>query len=178
VRRARGWSNQVRDEPLLQLLHERLRRRSFGAGWLVDGWGLDAIGHAGASLGNFATYANVGAELRFGLHLPDDFGSDPQRPAGEHTGSRHGYAARSGWGWHAFVSVDARAVAYDITLDGNTSKPGHSVDRRPLVGDLGYGLVVTRGRWQFTLAQYRRSREFDGQTQTPSFGSMSVSRMF
>ena len=37
------------------------------------------------SLGNFATYANAGGELRFGLRLPDDFGTAPLRPAGENT---------------------------------------------------------------------------------------------
>ena len=29
-----------------------------------------------------------------------------------------------------------------------------------------------------TLAQYQRSREFEGQLETPSFGSLSVSRAF
>ena len=33
-------------------------------------------------------------------------------------------------------------------------------------------------RWRYTLAQYQRSREFDGQAERPSFGSISVSRAF
>ncbi len=78
-----GWDNQLHDEPVFRLLHERMRR------WPADGnagsWGWDAIGHGGGALGNLTTYANGGAEVRFGWKLPDDFGSSPMRPAGENT---------------------------------------------------------------------------------------------
>lgn len=177
VRRAQGWAHQLRDEPLLQVVHERMRRWRPGAAASAGGWGWDAIGHAGGSLGNFATHANTGIELRAGWRLPDDFGSNPLRPAGEHTGAR-GDGADGRWAWHGFVSFEARAVLHDITLDGNTGKPSHSVERKPLVTDLGYGLVARRGRWKVVLAQYQRSREFEGQLEPPSFGSLSVSRAF
>ena len=177
VRRAQGWQHQLRDEPLLQVLHERLHRWQPRTTSNADGWGWDVIGHAGGSLGNYATYANTGAEMRFGWRVPDDFGSNPLRPAGDNTATRN-HAVRQGWAWHAFASIEARAVLRDITLDGNTSKPSHSVDKRPLVTDLGYGAVVSHGRWKLTLAQYQRSREFESQLEPPSFGSLSVSRAF
>lgn len=177
VRRAQGWQHQLRDEPLLQALHERLHRWQPSATDNADGWGWDVIGHAGGSLGNFATYANTGAEMRFGWRVPDDFGSNPLRPAGENTASRNN-AVRPGWAWHAFVSLETRAVLRDITMDGNTFKTSHSVEKEPLVADIGYGAVVSRGHWKMTLAQYQRSREFEGQLEPPSFGSLSVSRAF
>lgn len=176
VRRAQGWEHQLRDEPLLQLLHERLRRWPSRASGQMHGWGWDAIGHVGGSLGNFATHANAGIELRAGWQLPDDFGSNLLRPAGEHTAS--GPAAQRGWSWHGFVALETRAVLRDITLDGNTFKSSHSVHKKPWVADLAYGVAVSRGRWKVTLAQYQRSREFDGQLEPPSFGSLSVSRAF
>ncbi|WP_234884508.1 lipid A-modifier LpxR family protein, partial [Xanthomonas perforans] len=53
----------------------------------------------------------------------------------------------------------------------------HSVDKRPFVGDVGYGLAVMYGRWKFALARYHRTREFDTQRETPVYGSFTISRM-
>ena len=170
-----GWDHQLRNEPLLGVIHERMQRwRSEGA--RNGGWGWDAVSHWGGSLGNRATYANAGAELRFGWHLPDDFGSTPVRPTGENTLSDQDH--RQGWSWHLFATTDARWVLRDITLDGNTFRNSHSVDRRPLVADLGYGIAVTRGRWKFSLARYHRTREFDQQRELPVYGSFTISKMF
>lgn len=172
-----GWKNQLRNEPVLQLIHER--RQRWAVGRMGSGWNWDAIGHAGGSLGNFATYANAGAEWRFGYHLPDDFGTAPLRPAGENTAPVSAAASsRDGWTGHLFVAVDARWVLYDITLDGNTFKSSHSVDKHPLVADVGYGLAVTRGLWKFAFARYHRTREFRGQNAVPVYGSFTISRRF
>ncbi len=168
----RGWDNQLRNEPVFKLLHERMQRwPSVNAA----GWGWDAIGHWGGAIGNLATHANGGGEVRFGWKLPDDFGSSPMRPAGENTAPTRG-GRLPGWSGHLFVTADARWVLRDITLDGNTFRHSHSVDKRPFVGDLGYGVAVTRGRWKFALARYYRTREFDGQKERPAFGSFTVSR--
>ncbi|MFJ5483686.1 lipid A deacylase LpxR family protein [Pectobacterium actinidiae] len=172
-----GWKHQLRDEPVLQLIHERRQR------WVrrVDGsgWGWDAVGHWGGSVGNFATYANTGAELRFGYRLPDDFGTAPLRPAGENTSPISAGASRfNGWAGHVFVGLDGRWVLHDITLDGNTFRSSHSVDKRPLVADVGYGLAITHGVWKFAFARYHRTREFDGQKSRPVYGSFTVSKRF
>ncbi|KRG44246.1 hypothetical protein ARC78_05495 [Stenotrophomonas pictorum JCM 9942] len=169
----RGWGHQLKDEPVFKLLHERLQR--WPAEGEAHGWGWDVISHGGGALGNLATYANGGGEIRFGWKLPDDFGSSPLRPAGENTAPTRRSRAE-GWSGHLFMTADARWVLRDITLDGNTFRRSHRVDKRPLVGELGYGLAVMRGKWKFALARYHRSREFEGQRQTPVFGSFTVSR--
>ncbi|HET6397260.1 MAG TPA: lipid A deacylase LpxR family protein [Pseudoxanthomonas sp.] len=171
-----GWDHQLRNEPVVRLVHERMRRWPGDAGFDADGWGWDAIAHWGGALGNLSTHANAGMELRLGWRLPDDFGSTPLRPAGENTAPP--LAGRPhGWSAHAFLTSDARWVLRDITLDGNTFRDSHRVDRRPLVAEVGYGLAVMRGRWKFALARYHRTREFEGQRQSPVFGSFTVSRM-
>ena len=71
-----------------------------------------------------------------------------------------------------------RAVAQDVTLDGNSFRDSHRVDKRKLVGDLGYGLVVMRGNWKVAFARYHRTREFSGQSERPVFGSVTVTRRF
>jgi len=173
--RVHGWRHQLRDEPVFQWLHERLRReRRQGPG----AWSGDAIGHAGISLGNLFTFANVGGELRAGRGLPDDFGSDPFRPAGEHAGLPSSAVVHPSWGGHVFVSFDVRAVARNITLDGNTWQDSHRVHRRPFVADFGHGVAVTFGPWKLAFARYYRTREFDGQAVRPVIGSLIVSRRF
>ncbi len=170
----RGWDNQLRNEPLVGVVHERMRRWG-DADANAAGWGWDAISHWGGALGNRTTHANAGMEVRWGWHLPDDFGSTPLRPAGENTAPSHGRP--SGWGWHLFATSDLRWVLRDITLDGNTFRDSHRVDKHPLVGELGYGMALMHGRWKFALARYHRSREFEGQRQSPVFGSFTISRL-
>lgn len=176
--RANGWGNQLRDEFVVQFVHERMQR------WAPEhdrsGWSWDAIGHWGGAVGNLQSYLNAGVELRYGWRLPDDFGSTPLRPAGENTAPTRGLGsvAGSGWAGHAFVTTDLRLVFNDITLNGNTFKNSHSVDMRHAVADLGYGLALTHGPWKFAFARYHRTREFQGQKQLPVFGSFTISRRF
>ncbi|MGE4336327.1 MAG: lipid A deacylase LpxR family protein [Pigmentiphaga sp.] len=175
VDRFQGWDQQLRNEPVFQLLHERRTRVARRIN--NDGWGWDLIRHWGASLGNFATYANVGGELRFGLRLPDDLGTAPLRPAGENTSPVRARPAGS-WNAHLFAAVDARWVLRDITLDGNTFKSSHSVDKRPFVADVGYGLAFYYGPWRIALARYHRTREFHGQGDVPVYGTITIGRRF
>jgi hypothetical protein len=171
-RRFEGWKHQLQDEPLVGLVHERSRRvRLSGSRWAVD-----AMGRYGGGLGNFATYASAGGEVRFGRSLPDDFGSNPLRPAS--SAGRSSTSLTSATAFHFFLSLDTRLVAYDMTLDGNTFRRSHSVDKIPWVGEVGIGLVMTQQRWKITLARFARTREFSGQQEMPRFGSLAVSYAF
>lgn len=168
-----GWDTQLRDEPVLQVVHERVRR------WQPEragAWEWDANGHWGGSLGNLVTAANIGLEVRLGRRLPDDFGSDPLRPGGENTAPVHRAPSPDRWAWHVFASIDVRAVAHNLTLDGNTWKSSHSVDKRVLVSDFGRGIALAHGPWKIAFAHYNRSREFAGQEELPVFGSFTISR--
>ncbi len=176
--RFKGWDNQLHNEPVFQLVHERMYRADIEHDWQQRNWGQDIILHWGGAAGNLASYLNTGAEWRFGWRLPDDFGSTPIRPAGENTAPPKSARAQREWRYHMFVTFDARWVINNITLDGNTFKDSHSVKKRPFVGDVGYGFVVTKGLWKFAFARYHRSREFDAQKETPVFGSVTVSKQF
>ncbi len=176
--RFRGWDHQLQDEPVFRLVHERMRRYRFDT-QRQDERGWDAIAHGGGSFGNLSTYANAGAELRYGLRLPEDFGSTPLRPAGENTATDHrGDPGRRPFAAHVFLASDLRWVLRDITLDGNTFRRSHRVDKRRFVGEIGYGVALIRGRWKFALARYHSSREFEGQEQRPVFGSLTASLSF
>ncbi len=165
---ARGWGNQIHDEPGLNLVYERKYR--FTTARSRSGWGADFIPHIGASLGNVFTYANVGGEVRAGFRLPTDFGTNLIRPSGDSSA-----VVRPRFSTFFFASADARAVARDITLDGNTWRDSASIDKKHFVSDLTAGLAVGTTHWQFTYAQAVRTREFEGQKKNSVFGSVSIS---
>ncbi|MBK6962231.1 MAG: lipid A deacylase LpxR family protein [Gammaproteobacteria bacterium] len=173
-----GWDNQLRDEPTVQLLYEQ-KHRLLHATWR-GGFGHDFIGHRGVSLGNVATHLNFGGEYRIGWELPDDFGTSAVRAGGDNSapgrdGPRRRQSSSWVYGLHAFVALDARLVARDIFLDGNTIKDSHSVDRKAGVADLAAGISFLTGRWKISYARVLRTREFDGQPHPHRYGSISLS---
>ena len=76
------------------------------------------------------------------------------------------------------ISLDARAVAHDVTLDGNAWKRTGNVDKRVIVADLALGVTLSHGLWKLTFARYSRTREFASQQLRPVFGSVTISRRF
>src|SRR5690606_3866878 len=128
-------------EPGLNLTFERKYR--FSTEHARTGWGADFIPRAGFSLGNIYTYANTGFEVRAGYRLPADFGSSLIRPSGDSNSLR-----RSPFNIFVFAAADGRAVARDITLDGNTFRDSPSIDKKPFVADLYAGLGFGTTRWQ------------------------------
>ncbi|MDO4681506.1 MAG: lipid A deacylase LpxR family protein [Lautropia sp.] len=165
-----GWDNQLGDEPLIELAQYRVRRWSLGRG-------SDLLGHWGARLGTLQTSAYAGMEWRFGDGLRDDGGSAPLRPgAGEP--SQVLWDRSDGPRWTGFLTLGARWVGWDLTLDGNLSRDSHSVHRRPLVLDGGAGVSVQAGAWAGQLMWVLRSKEFDGQQVLPSYGALQISYRF
>jgi len=177
IPRFNGWSNQLGNELGFQLVAERMNRV-----WNESASGLqfDAITHYGASLGNIRTYLTTGLELRAGSRIPNDFGTSPIRPAGDSNAPLEGPVTRrfSDGGLHAFISADARAVAHDIFLDGNTFSSSPSVDKKRFVGDLATGIAWQWQGGKITYARYVRSKEFSTQENTHAFGSITLSLEF
>lgn len=168
VDHANGWNHQIENEPGLNLVYERKYRLATARA--RTGWGADFIPHAGFSLGNIFTYANAGFEVRAGYRLPADFGNNLIRPSGDSSAP-----ARPPFSIFVFAATDGRAVARDITLDGNTFKDSHSVDRKTFVADFYAGIGIGTHHWQLTYAQNYRTVEFDGQDDRSVFGSISLS---
>jgi len=176
----RGWDNQLDNELGLGMLYEHKRRvfrQTFFNGTLQQ----DFITHAGISLGNVATYLNAGFEYRLGRVLPDDFGTASVRPGGDSASpGRNDPRLRRNFlsGVHIFVASDARWVARDIFLDGNSFENSHSIDKRRAVADISLGVNFISGRWKFSYAQVWRSKEFKRQSHSHEYGSMTVSYVF
>lgn len=168
-----GWEHQLENEPTLGLVYQRkLRLLEFDPGGR-EGLEADFIPHIGAALGNAFIYGSVGAELRVGWNIPQDFGEPIIRPGGV-TGPSLVWG-RQRFSIYGFVFADLRAVGRDITLDGNTFADSHSVDKRPLVADVAVGGSMIMGRLKLTFTKVIRSREFEGQDDDHHFGSVSMS---
>ncbi|MFK7828300.1 MAG: lipid A deacylase LpxR family protein [Congregibacter sp.] len=175
--RFEGWDNQLDNELGFNILWEEKRKARFFEN-SNSRFAMDMIGHAGIALGNVATYTNIGAELRLGWSIPDDFGTASLRPGGDNSTPDVNWSRRNtdrDWGLHGFVSFDTRLVARNIFLDGNSFENSHSVDREPVVADAAVGLSMYYRGARLSYAQIFRSREFDTQGETHSYGSLALS---
>jgi len=187
IERFRGWDHQLRNEPAVQLAMER-KFKPYAEGAVRPGWTHDAIGSYALRAGNIETAASVGAELRAGWNIPNDFGSYPIRPGGENrppsaaTGLRtsNPHSARAPRrGVHAFVNLEARAVAWDFSLDGNLMHASHHVTRRPWVAQAAVGIssqwLVAGHGLRLALMRVWRTSEFEEQAGDHAFGSIALS---
>lgn len=182
---AQGWDNQIRSEPGLVLAYERVLRYRLGGA--IHGLSADLLPRFGGAIGNIATYASAGAQLRAGWNLPPDFGYSVIRPGGttqvdslrdRYGGDPPALARSRGFSAYLFAGADGRAVLRDIFLDGNTFRDSHDVDRELLVGDLMAGITLGYGGFKLSLAKVLRTREFDGQPHDHRFGSITLSYAF
>lgn len=170
----RGWDNQIDNEPVLNLAY----KRSWPGAIKAEPLGLEAdlTPHAGAALGNAHIHANAGFMVRFGQSLRVDAGPPLIGP------SRPGTAvfdSTAGDGWYLFAGIDARAVARNIFLDGNTFGDGSpSVDRRPFVGELRAGVEVFINDVRVGYTHVIGTKAFDTQQGLTNHGAVSIAVQF
>lgn len=181
IEKAEGWDNQLGNEFGAVLAYQRIWRWPFKD--RREGWDWETMPFLSASLGNVNISASLGAELRAGWNLPDDFGTDTINPAATTPTPVEGFqrAARSRWtnfGAHVFFRTEGRYVARDIFLDGNTFRDSHSVSKLPFVADISGGLSVNWRDMKVTYAYVYRTEEFRGQDDGQTFGSITVSIPF
>jgi len=167
---SKGWDEQVRNEFAVALYYDRKWRLFSNLEW--KGIELDLTPNVGLAAGNRLSQASVGLTLRIGDDLGNDFGPLRVRPGLSGSGLLHTRDRLSGY---VFVGAQGRAVAYDITLDGNTNGRGPSVDRRPLTGDMQAGVALQLYRLQGGISVMMRSSEFRPQGKADIFSSLFLS---
>jgi lipid A 3-O-deacylase len=176
--RAAGWDHQLNNEIGLEAVYE-VKWQS-GSTRSVRGLGVDVIPHLGFQIGNIASSAKVGVEMRFGWSIPRDFGSCPIRAgceAGLAVGNEHyaGTPGKSKFGFHFFAAAEGRAVLRDIFLDGNTFGGSHQVDKEIYVAEVMGGIAVNYGRFKASYAMVLRSPEFKERRDRHAFGTINMS---
>ena len=170
---ANGWDNQLQNEPALNLMLERRWRLHEPLSFL--GLKADAIPHIGGSAGNVFTFGGTGLILRLGQGLGIDYGPAHIQP------SLSGPELMTGdneFAWYLFAGAEGRAVLRNIFLDGNSFADSHGVDHKPFVADFQVGLTVAYQRVRASLAMMYRTKEFDGQHESDTFGALNLSWHF
>ena len=190
IERFRGWDNPLRNEPAFQMAMER-KFKPYMEGAVRPGWSGDVIGSYALRIGNIETAASTGVELRAGWNIPNDFGSYPIRSGAENrppsgvadlrtTKPQSARAPRPGA--HAFLNLEAKAVAWDFSLDGNLFRHSHHVSRRPGVAQAAIGIssqwIVAGHGVRLAVMRVWRTREFDQQIGHHAFGSIALSLEF
>jgi hypothetical protein len=174
IHRPQGWHAQLGNEPALVLAWARQWRLKPQRP--VAGLELDLLPRIGATVGNLFDLAAAGAIVRIGRRLDRDDGPTRIRPS--LPGSDYIAPGEPGLGWYLFVGVEARAVARNLFLDGNSFRHSASVPKRWGVGDVEAGAVATLGGWRIGYTHVLRSPEFRGQKGPDHFGTIHVSLRF
>lgn len=154
-----GWANQIPNEPAFLVSYLAKSRHVLGS---AAGLGVEAIPHAGATLGTVMTLARAGGLLRVGRNMTG-FGPDTIEPGGAmlQNMSRDLAPGRTrGLEWYVFAGVDHRLIARNIFLDGTMFRDSPSVGRRPHVYDLTLGLSLRLDPVRVSVTRVRRSEEF------------------
>ena len=171
----KGWSHQLHNEPGLALKYQRSLRFSAGA---ADRRWLDFLPHGGFSLGNVETSVRLGALLRCGWRLPDNFGHPNIHSLVTAEGGWSQTAHNPRFGVFAFTALEGRLVGYTSFLDGNLFHTSHHVEREPWVAELRTGVGMTLWRIEGGFALSYRTREFMKQTENNRYGSLFLSLRF
>ena len=167
-----GWSNQLRNEPGVNLIGERrYRTNQLGLGGLE----ADIVPRIGASVGNVMTYGAAGGILRIGQGLANDFGPPLIRPSlpGSELFQAHEF------GWYFFIGGDGQAIGRNIFLDGNTFRDSAHVDKRNFVFEAQGGFAVLFPAARLSATFVFRSPDFEGAgDRWDEYGAITLSFAF
>jgi lipid A 3-O-deacylase len=172
-----GWNDQLKNEPVLQLTY----RQDWRPAWLTNlsdaspgSYNYDVIGHGLVTVGNGWDYAAAGLVARWGYHLPMDFGparlrlgdvdTEPYQPANSGRGLPFGWSLDD-LSAYVCLGAETRAVARDITLDGNTWANSPSVVHKPIVSEIYTGLVTEYGHFRGSFLVLYETTTFYSQPQ-------------
>ena len=173
----RGWSHQLPNHVVLNLTHEQRWRLALLR--LDEGWEIQAIPRVAGSLGNALIEGQLGAQIRVGFRLPDDFGVTETRGMGSLPFPRqHAPGSEPAHGLYAFLGLDGHAVSRNITLDATSSTDGAHLEKTAALGTFQAGVVFWTGRLEAALAYIVRGREYDTQLHPARFASASLAFRF
>jgi hypothetical protein len=114
---------------------------------------LFTLFHAIYTPGNHEATEPVPGDRPYAAAVLLGAGYNARRGNGLHTTQlRLGFVGPPALGLALFLSLDARMVVHNITLDGSTWRPSPGVGKRRWVGDFGYGAAVVHGSWKLVLA--------------------------
>jgi hypothetical protein len=188
-----GWDHQLTTEPALMYAYERKIKTDLEQNSYTPGMSKDLIKYYGFNVGNISTAAHIGIEGRYGLNIPNDFGSDGNYPGCDNsapTNSKSEICTDKGdlikqipQGAHAFAIAELTGVAYDFSLDGNMFSNDSHVHKNPAVGKLVVGVsslvpMNNNRNLKLVLMQVIQTKEFEEQKKKHDYVSFNVGMDF
>ena len=151
-----GWDNQLSDEPVLNFRYEQDKYLSSEYFVIGRGYRLDA--------GNLLTAAS--------FHIPFRFGYN----AGQYREKRVIIEGLGHKDWSFGVEADfaVKFIGRDLTLDGNTFRDSHSVEKENVYGEASYGFFAQKNDFSIGVKQVARTEQFEEQQGAQMFGIISV----
>ncbi len=171
----KGWDSQLNNEPAFMLAYQRSWPEAYSNDF--DTLHFRVAPHAGTTLGNVYTYVNAGVTVQL-VAERHKWQAPPARVRPAIPGSGYFTIPDNEFSWSAFAGIEARAIAHNIFLDGNSFRSSPSVDKKYGVLDANVGFTLTYGRAQMAYTLNWRSDEFDGQSDNSLFGSVSLGYRF
>ena len=150
----RGWGEQIRNEPTLQLTAEYSPGRAVLARW------VDAAPYVRGQLGNVFVTAGAGALVRVGRFNSPFAGS---------LGSASRHAAPSASAspapeLFAYARLEGRYVAHNATIEGGWFNDSpRTLDAEPYVVESEVGIAWAGERWMLGYSMLWRSKEIESQ---------------
>ncbi|MEZ6184243.1 MAG: lipid A deacylase LpxR family protein [Planctomycetota bacterium] len=184
IETSKGWHNQLKSEPAIQLYLQRK--------WLLrvwpnpDGIGADFLPHFGGAIGNVFTHLTIGGTFRIGWNMGLEFGP-PQRIASSGLPQPQ---RLEGLRVYLFGRIEGRAVLHNAFIDGSLiqGRPRYlsvngiseefDIHREHFVADFEVGLYVAYGCVSVSLTSVTRTREFEEQKDSFTFGAIHLSLTF
>ena len=176
----KGWDNQIKDEPALIVSWEHKWRALFKES--DSGLGMDIIPFVTATAGNVRISGTLASEIRFGYHIPNDFGTALNRPVSGVSAllDKRGTVSEYRPVFGAYISLGAAgyAVLHDIFLDGNTWKDSPSVDKKTFLAEVGWGITVYYRMIKLTYSHIYRTETFEEQDSGQTYGALNMTLSF
>ncbi|BDS07290.1 membrane protein [Oceaniferula spumae] len=176
-----GWDSQIPNEITFNLYFNQRRRIETldKVEFLPFGMRVDGFTETGYSLGNFRTDAHVGFLVRAGWNLPVEFADPRLTPTAHSQRLYSGAGNTSKWSLYGLLGAQASGIIHDITLDGPVFRNyDTNVDREPLVGELYAGFGVRYSDLEFSYVHTFRTKTFETQEDSQSFGSLAIRLRF
>ncbi len=168
-----GWSHQINNTAIINVLHERTWRLPMGT---VAGLEADALPALTVGLGDLRDYVQTGVTFRFGQGLDSDFGVPRVRPG---LSGGDAFTPTRPFAWYVFAGADGQAVGYDLLLQAKPFRGGPHVSSVWDVAEMQGGFAVMAYGMRLTFAYVAQTAEFSGQSGgLHQFGSASLSLRF
>ena len=167
-----GWDHQIEDRPIVALSYQRRWRYAETRLERLGGLEVGLSPHLGATLGTVRADAQVGATVRVGRRLGEDFGPPRVQPSIPGSGV---IGARAG-AWYGFAGVDLRLVGRDELLEARGPDDPPPLEPERWVADLQFGALASFGEAKLAYTHVLRTDQWDSQASDTSFGAVSLSR--